>query len=60
MSRNRLLVLLVLGNILGIGGAAILAFIDFRAVIPIVVLLLFLDVRAILCVCEVTRRAVPK
>jgi hypothetical protein len=57
MSRNRLLFLLVLGNILGIGGTAIMAVIDIPAVIPVVLFLLLLDVRAILCICRAPRCA---
>lgn len=55
MPRNRLLVMLVLGNILGFGGATILAVIgglDYRGVILAVVFLLFLDVQAICCVSQ--------
>ena len=55
MTPNRLLILLVLGNILGFGGVTILAVIggfDFRGVIPVVVFLLFLDILAVRCVVQ--------
>jgi hypothetical protein len=51
MSRSRLLVLLVLGNALGLGGAAMFAIIGGpRGVIPAAVFLLSLDALAVRCV----------
>ena len=50
MTSNRMLALLVLGNVLGFGGVTVLAVMggfDFRGVIPVVVFLLLLDVLAV-------------
>jgi hypothetical protein len=55
MTLNRLLVLLVRGNILSFGGATILAVVggfDFRGVIPAIVFLLYLDILAVRCVVQ--------
>jgi hypothetical protein len=59
MTMNRMLVLLVLGNILGFGGATALAVIgkfDFRGVFPAALFLLFLDVLAVRSLVRIQRR----
>lgn len=60
MTQARIVVLLVLANIMGFGGATLLAAIggfDFRGVIPAMVLMLFLDVRAIRHIRQNTKHA---
>lgn len=60
MTQTQMIVFIVLANIMGFGGATLLAAIggfDFRGVIPAMVLMLFLDVRAILHIRQNTKHA---